>query len=107
MPDPSEIMNADSSPFDGEDRSLNAVIDSTCDRSAETGAAHKSDESRGESPSPKSWPQERDPTVYDPYEPWVYRCIGYDKDTYVWFDGVSTAQDKRFFIDLEHGTMDK
>jgi hypothetical protein len=43
----------------------------------------------------------------DPYDPFIYRCSGYDTETYEWFEGKSSAKDRRFSIDLENGSMDR
>jgi len=44
----------------------------------------------------------------DKYDPSIYRCTGYDVEGYVWFDGISQTEDRRFLIDLPRkGTMDK
>jgi hypothetical protein len=45
--------------------------------------------------------------MIDKYDPSIYRCTGYDTEGYVWFDGDSKAEDKRFVIDLKGGSMDK
>jgi hypothetical protein len=45
--------------------------------------------------------------IVDKYDPSIYRCTGYDTEGYVWFDGDSKAEDRRFVIDLKDGTMDK
>jgi hypothetical protein len=45
--------------------------------------------------------------IIDKYDPSIYRCTGYNTEGYVWFDGDSKAEDRRFVIDLKDGSMDK
>lgn len=42
----------------------------------------------------------------DTYDPATYHCTGYNTEGYIWFDGQSSAEDRRFVIDLENGSMD-
>jgi hypothetical protein len=50
---------------------------------------------------------EESPSSVDKYDPSIYRCTGYNTEGYVWFDGDSKAEDRRFVIDLKDGSMDK
>lgn len=44
---------------------------------------------------------------YERYNPERYRCTGYEIKDYKWLDGVGKAEDQRFSIDLEDGSMDR
>lgn len=41
-----------------------------------------------------------------PYNPEVYKCVGYEDELYEYFDG-RPGKDGRFTIDLEEGSTDR
>lgn len=98
-----------SSSTTSSDDSIVTVLDASA-QGVQIGVAGIDDEDADDDPfegSPYSRKSQYDIATVSLYDPSTYRCTGYNVEDYIWHNGSSDLEDRRFVMDLEYGSMDQ